>query len=174
MLKTETPVTPFSSEELSMMVQLMPPNSAQAISYSAHDILAYQDQHINEDLGLDSYKTALLAAGRLQWLQKDTRKRISGVFTEKEFVTLLDCYCGELFFTDQLRGIASDLCDDHGVDIDDYQTSAIAPLVDKIRLLGAAERLALADALEQVWHRGLKEGRGLHEILSELGIDLAE
>lgn len=174
MLRTETPATPFSGEELSMMVQLMPPNSAQAISYSAHDILAYQDQHINEALELDSYKTALLAAARLQWLLKHARKSISGVFTEEEFITLLDCYCGELFFTDQFRGIASDLCDDHGVDIDDYQTSGIAPLVDKIRPLGAAERLALADALEQVWHRGLKERQGLREILSDLGIDMAE
>lgn len=173
MLKTETTAIPFVAEELSTMVELMPPNSAQALSYSAHDILAYQNQHINEALQLDSYKTALLAAARLQWLLKNTRKGISGVFTEGEFITLLNCYCGELFFTDQLSGIASDLCDDHGVDIDSYQRTAIAPLVDKIRPLGAVERLALADALEQTWHRAVNEQRSPCDILSELGIGLA-
>lgn len=87
---------------------------------------------------------------------------------------LLNCYCGELFFTDQLHGIASDLCDDHGVEIDSYQETAIAPLVDKIRALGIVERLALADALEQVWYRCAKEQRAPQEILSELGIALAD
>ena len=174
MTKTETTTTPFTGETLSAMTELMPLYGAQAIRFSAHDILAYQHQHINEAQELDSYKSALLAAGRLQWVLKHMRKRISGLFTYGETITLLNCYCGELFFTDQLHGIASDLCDDHGVEIDSYQETAIAPLVDKIRALGIVERLALADALEQVWYRCAKEQRSPQDVLSELGFGLAD
>src|SRR5574340_816994 len=118
MIKTETTATSFTGETLSAMTELMPLHGAQALRFSAHDILAYQNQHINEAQELDSYKSALLAAGRLQVVLEHARKCISGVFTYGEIVTLLNCYCGELFFTDQLHGIASDLCDDHGVEID--------------------------------------------------------
>lgn len=116
---------------------------------------------------------ALLATGRLEWLLRETRPSLSGLLSESDVATLLDCYQGDIFFPDQFNSIASDLCDHLGIDLDDYETSDIAPLVDKLRRLSSVQRVTLADALEQAWHRGMKEGMTPKELLAALGIELA-
>lgn len=115
----------------------------------------------------------LLATGRLEWLLRETRSSLSGLISESDVGTLLDCYHGNIFFPDQFNSIASDLCDHLGIELDDYEASEIADLIDKLRRLNAVQRVTLADALEQAWHRGGKENLTPKEVLATLGIELA-
>jgi hypothetical protein len=108
----------------------------------------------------------------LEWLLRKTRPSLSGLLSESDVATLLDCYQEDIFFPDQFNSIASDLCDHLGIELDDYETSGITPLVDKLRRLNSAQRVTLADALEQVWHRGMKENLTPKEFLATLGIEL--
>jgi hypothetical protein len=115
---------------------------------------------------------ALLATGRLEWLLRETRPALSGLLSESDVATLLDCYQSDILFPGQFNSIASDLCDHLGIELDDYETSDIATLVDKLRRLNSVQRVTLADALEQVWHRGMKENLTPKEFLATLGIEL--
>lgn len=115
----------------------------------------------------------LLATARLDWLLRKARRSLSGLLSEHDVNILLDCYQGDIFFPDQFDSIASDLCDHLGIEISDHETSMIGPLVDKLIQLDSSQRLALADALEQAWHRGMEqENKSPKEFLATLGIDL--
>lgn len=117
--------------------------------------------------------TALLAAGRLGWLLQSTRSSLSGLFSEQDIATLLDCYQGDIFIPDQFNSIASGLCDHLDIELDEYETSFIAPLVHKLQNLEAVQRLTLADALEQAWYRGMeRQGMSPKEFFATLGIEL--
>ena len=117
--------------------------------------------------------TALMAAGRLEWLLQATRPSLSGRFSERDIVALLDCYQGQIFSPDNFDCIASDLCNHFGIELDLYWPSRISMLVDTLLNLSAIQRLTLADALEQTWHRGMKqENMSPKEFLATLGIDL--
>lgn len=117
--------------------------------------------------------TALMAAGRLEWLLLETRPSLSGQLNDWDITTLLDCYQGQIFSPDNFECIASDLCDHLGVQVGFYETSDIALLVDKLIGLNRMEMVTLADALEQTWHRGMKqENMSPKEFLATLGIDL--
>ena len=69
---------------------------------------------------------ALMAAGRLDWLLRKTRPSLSGLLSEGDIGTLLDCFQSSMFFPDQFNSIASDLCDHLGVKLDAYEASCIA------------------------------------------------
>jgi hypothetical protein len=117
--------------------------------------------------------TALMAAGRLEWLLQETRPSLSGQLSEWDITTLLDCYQGQIFSPDNFECVASGLCDHLGVQVGFYETSDIALLVDKLLGLNRMETVTLADALEQTWHRGMKqENMSPKEFLATLGIDL--
>ena len=116
---------------------------------------------------------ALIAAGRLDWLFKNIRPSLSGLFGENDISILLDCYQGDIFYPDQFNSMASDLCDHLGVEVDEYEASSIAPLVEKLLGLDAVQRVTLGDALEQAWHRGMKQqGLSPKEFFATLGIEL--
>lgn len=117
--------------------------------------------------------TTLLAAGRLDWLLQSTRPNLSGLFSEHDIATLLDCYQGDIFYPDRFNSIASDLCDHLGIELDDYETSFIAPLVHKLQNLEALQRVTVADALEQAWYRGMKQqSMSPKDFFATLGIEL--
>lgn len=174
MTVNETSATSNTSEVPSIANGGMPSISERAINYSADYICEYEDQHVNEALSMDEYAIALLGVARLQLILEQVRLSLSGMFTEYEFMLLINCFQGDIFCPDQICRIASELCDDLGVDIDSYKTSGIAALVGKIQDLSVAQRVALADALEQTWHRGLTCNQTPQDFLSELGIELAE
>jgi hypothetical protein len=113
-----------------------------------------------------------LATARLEWILRETRRELSGRFTSEEFWALLECYQGTVFFPDLFYSLASDLCDDCGVDLDAYETSSIAPLVSKLLALTPCQRATLADALEQAWYRGMQSCKSPETIFSSLGIKL--
>jgi|GEM_PF-2773822 len=116
---------------------------------------------------------ALLAAGRLDWLLQQTRSSLSGLLSTQEVAMLLDCYQGDLFFPDQLGHIASDLCKHLGVESFLSSGRPLAQLTEKLIDLTASQRLTLADALEQAWHRGMKqENKSPKEFFAALGINL--
>lgn len=123
--------------------------------------------------GRSSKVAALMAAGRLEWLLRETRPSLSGRLSEQEVGTLLDCYQGQIYSPGEFGCITSDLCDHLGIELQDYRTSCIGKLVDTLLDLTAVQRLTLVDALEQTWHRGVKRGgQSPKEFLSTLGIDL--
>jgi hypothetical protein len=101
------------------------------------------------------------------------RRELAGQFSEVDIGLLLSCYQAEVFFPDQLRSLASDLLEDLGLDVEDYHEEPVAPLIDKLRALTPVQRVALADALEQTWSRGLPAGKAVAAFFGELGIELA-
>lgn len=94
------------------------------------------------------------------------------MFSGDDVICLMDCFQGDIFFPDQMRDLASDLCDHWGIEPDDYSATEFAPLIDKLLALSSVQRLTLADALEQAWYRGYEMNRDPLEIFSELGIEL--
>ena len=94
------------------------------------------------------------------------------MFTEDEIIKLLDCNQGRLFIADRFSSIPSDLCDHHGIEPNNYTASRLKELVDKLLSLDSMQFFALADALEQTWHRGMKEEQTPKEFLQTLGIEL--
>lgn len=113
---------------------------AEALHCSEGHIKTYQEQHVVKSRALDEKRSTLLAIARLQSVLQQTRPSLDGMFTEENFVALLNCFQGDIFYPGQIRRIASDLCDDAGVDVDCYETSGIAPLVDKHPLVGVFKR----------------------------------
>jgi hypothetical protein len=137
------------------------------------------DEHDDKRPGVESLDcrssnvAALMAVGRLEWLLRETRPSLSERLSEQEVITLLDCFQGQIFSPGEFDCITSDLCDHLGVDFELYGTSNIAPLVDTLLDLSSIQKVALADALEQAWHRGVKrEGQSPKEFFATLGIDL--
>jgi len=89
-----------------------------------------------------------MASGRLKYLLGHARHELAESFCEADFGLLLNCYQGEVFSPDQFRSLASDLLDDLGLNVGTYDQDPIAPLIDKLRALTPAQRVAPADAVE--------------------------
>lgn len=160
-------------EKLCATPRDLPFQTEQGWMFSTCYMASYLQDHSDGGTGLSSDEAAMMAAGRLEWLLKETRPLLNGLFSERDVVVLLDCYQGGIFFPDQMNCIASDLCDHLGIDLDAYETSGFAPLVDKLRRLTAIQRVTLADVLEQTWHRGMAvEQKQPKEFWASLGITL--
>jgi hypothetical protein len=161
------------AEKLSSISRRLPFSTEQGWKFSLSYIEKYLKEHADNGTGLDADQAAMMAAGRLGWLLLETRPTLSGLFSEQNITALLDCCQGNMFFPDQVNGLASDLCDHLGIEVDDYAASAIAPLIEKLRGLNAVQRMTLADALEQTWYRGMKEEqREPKDFLASMGIVL--
>lgn len=173
MQSTEQKTMSSISEKLCADKHGLPFHSEQAWLFSSNYMSSYLLEHGDNGMGLSVDKASMMAAGRLEWLLLETRPTLSGLFSERDVMVLLDCYQGEIFFPDQMNDFVSDLCDHLGIELDAYQTSDIAPLVDKLRGLNAIQRVTLADALEQTWYRGMKaEQKHPREFLASMGITL--
>lgn len=119
---------------------------------------------------LTAKQSAMMAASRLDWLLQESRTKLSNIFNESDIYTLLDCYQGNMFSPCQINRIASDLCDHLGIELEEYEVSNIAPLIEKLLNLSILQRVALADALELTWYRGLGiEKKQPRELLESLG-----
>jgi len=170
---TEHKTMSSAVEKLCATSRSLPFQSKQAWTFSSHYMASYLQEHADNGTGLSSNKAALMAAGRLDWLLQETRPTLSGLFGGRDVMLLLDCYQGDLFFPDQMTSIASDLCDHMGIELDAYEASGIAPLINTLRGLTAVQRLTLADALEQTWYRGMRtEQKQPREFLASMGINL--
>lgn len=143
-------------EELLELSNHLPFEVLDSWTYSSYNIARYMEEHADIGAGLDVKSSALMAAGRLDWLLRETRLSLSGIFSLADITTLVNCYQGYIFYPDGINGIESGLCDDLGVDLENYETSSFAPLIDKLRCLSTVQRVALVDALEQCWYRGIR------------------
>ncbi|WP_323139978.1 hypothetical protein [Massilia phyllosphaerae] len=133
----------------------------------------YMDEHADNGAGLNIKKSALMAAGRLYWLLRETRPTLSGLFSEGDILTLLNCHQGNMFYPERMDKIESDLCDEFGVALDDAYEPTLGQLIEKLRSLNALQRMTLADALEQTWYRGIGlEKKQAKDFLKTLGIYL--
>lgn len=127
--------------KLSARVEDMPFQVQQAWMFSSYYIERYLQEHANNGAGLNFKNTTLMAV-----------------------------YQGDIFFPGRMNAIASGLCNHLGIEFD-YKISSLAPLIDKLCSLDTVQRLALVDALEQTWHRGMrKEKMEPREFLESIGI----
>jgi hypothetical protein len=161
------------AKNFSSISNSLPEQSQQAWEHSLKYLKNYLVEHADNESGLSEENSAFMATARLDWLLRQTREELCGLFSLDDMVMLMDCYQGDMFFPDQMYRIASDLCDHLGIEIDEYESYGIAPLIEKLRSLTAVQRIALADALEQAWYRGMKqENNSLNDFFAALGIDL--
>lgn len=164
----------------------LPLHIQQALTFSAYYVASYLNDHPTqyaENGGHDNAGNSseseiadmspLMAAGRLEWLLRETRPSLSGRVSERDIVALLDCYQGQIFSPDEFDFIASDLGDQLGLQSLIYGSERVGQFGEKLAEFSAAQRLALADALEQAWHRGMiQEGQSPKDFFATLGIDL--
>jgi hypothetical protein len=144
-----------------------------AIEFSENYKKRYLQERVSIDNGVNEADVMHLACARLQWMLDRTRLEVSGIFSEDEFMILLDCNMDRFFSPDSFTAIPSVLCDHYGIELDDYEETHLKFLVNKLRELDGMQFLALGDAMEQSWHRGLKSGKTVREFLLTLGIELA-
>lgn len=151
----------------------LPFYSQQAFQLSESWAERYTSDRVGGNMGFDELTLGTMASARLEYVLEDARRELAGLFSEADIELLLNCYQGEVFFPDQFRSLASDLLDDLGFELEAYHEQPVAPLIDKLRALTPVQRVALADALEQTWYRGLPCGTRVREFLANLGIELA-
>ena len=149
----------------------LPFGSEQGWTSSEYYMASYLREHADNGAGLNSEEVALFATGRLEWLLRESRPSLSGLFSKQDVIVLLNCFQGDLFSPNQLSKIATNVCDDLGIELDAYESSGIGSLINTLRGLTSVQQVALADALEQLWHRGMNGDMG--EFLASLEIVLA-
>ena len=147
-------------------------NTLQTSTYGANRYVA-EHEITNVNYELKPHEAQHLACARLQWILEKTRPSLSGLLTEKEVFTLVDCFQAGLSDTTLNMSLATCLCFHHGVELEEYESTWLAELIDKLRELDTVQRLTLTDALEQTWHRGIVQGMQPREFLLTLGIELA-
>lgn len=143
-----------------------------ALEFSEDLSNTYIQEHQMLEDGLIATHVMTLACARLQWVLEQHRPQISGIFTEGEIIKLLDCNQERLFIAGRFSSIPSDLCDHHGIEPHNYLSSRLIDLTDKLLSLNSMQCFTLADALEQTWHRGMKDEQTPKEFLQMLGIEL--
>jgi hypothetical protein len=143
-----------------------------AMKFSKSLANSYIKDHLMLEDGLTSAHLMTLGCARLQWVLEQHRPQISGIFTEDEILNLLDCNQERLFITDGFSSIPSDLCDHYGIEPHNYLSSRLLNLIDKLHSLNSMQFFTLADALEQTWHRGMRDEQTPKEFLQTLGIEL--
>jgi hypothetical protein len=163
----------FTAKQLAGLAGDLRYEVEQAWTCSLYYIAHYLEAHVNNGAGMDTKRSALMAAGRLEWLLQETRPTLSGLFNESDIFTLMHYYKGNMFYPEQLHCILPDLCDFLGIKFEEYGKTTAAPLIDKLRGLDQLQLMTLADALENVWFQvqDIKE-KQLRSVLQSFGIHL--
>lgn len=158
----------FTSRSIAVGAESLPFASQQALAFTADYAAAYVKAH--STAGLSAERATLVAAGRLEWLLQRVRPTISGIFEINEISAILECYEDTLFFPDQFDDMPSDLLD-HLADDSTLEHLPAPEVVQKVRKLTPVQRVTLADAIEQAWHRGIRAGGDWQSVFAELGIE---
>lgn len=111
----------------------------------------YLDAHAKNKF-LTEAEVALFGIGRLEWLVSSTYSELSDKFTESELLTLMNCIIGGPLSIQQIDALPSLILENYGIEVDDYESTPFAPLVNKICRLTPLQRLALVDAAERIFH----------------------
>lgn len=124
--------------------------------------------------GLTDADALLVATGQLNGLLRLARPNLSGLFTREDIEVLGTCIGMGPIGSSEIQFFASFVLDDYGIEPEDYATTSLAPLIDKLLKLTPLERLALADAIDQTCYFARDESLSLQERLAKLGIKLLE
>ncbi|WP_157979299.1 hypothetical protein [Rhodoferax ferrireducens] len=146
---------------------------------------SFENQALRESLSLkskyvvDHVTTSLtpehameIGCARYQFALEAARERLSWLFSVGELLVLIDCYRGYIFTPVRFSTMASDLCDHLDIDFSDYKLSMHKALIEKVHELELLLKIALADALEQLWRTGKKSQYEIVQFLRTLGIRL--
>lgn len=164
---------PVAEEELLAMFHELPFETAQGWMLSTSYIAQYLEEHTDHGMGLSSNQAAMMGAGRLHWLLRQSRPTLSGLFSESDVVILMECYQGSIFFPGQIEEVRDDLCDHLGMEPCELAGSGIDVLIETLGGLSPVQLMTLADALEQTWYRGLdSKAKSPKGFLGSIGIVL--
>lgn len=114
-------------------------------------------------------------AAELNELLRQGREDLNGVFSASDYYTMLDCVQEEQQSPDQMQRLATNICDHLGIELDEYEDTFVAGLVNGLLGLTMAQSVALSDLLSRTWLecRGVP-GRTFEEFWESLGIGLRE
>ncbi len=85
----------------------------------------------------------------LQELLAQCRQDLSGIFSHEDLIVLLNSAFKRHYDPIEFERLASGICHDLGIELDDYRNTRIGPLVDKLLSLSREQAVALSDALWQ-------------------------
>jgi hypothetical protein len=84
----------------------------------------------------------------LQDLLKQCRLELSGVFSREDLFILLNGMFQRRHAPNELHRLATDICHDLGVEIDEAEQSSLWPLLERLFSLTRGQSVALCDALQ--------------------------
>jgi len=129
--------------------------------------------HIKRSTRQYDETTALLDIGRLDYLLRNIRRELSWHFTELEIQVLVKSLNGVPLLPDETDFSLDSICKHFHISHITYRLSKFVPLIAKILKLSAAQKLALADAIEQAWTKKMY-GDSAVEFIRSLGIEIAK
>ena len=94
----------------------------------------------------------------MQEFRRGLRKGLNAVFSFEEYRLMLDCAQGDFYPPKKIHKLATDLCAEHGIEVDEYQKTPLASIVGKLLSLNSSQKVALADVLSLLWcehHNGV-------------------
>ena len=119
-----------------------------------------------EVLGISEFT---LPFARYQLTLETARERLcSQQYSVKDIRLLIECYQGYVCTPDRFSMMASDLCDSLYPDLDEYKLSGHCELVERVHALDLVLKIALVDALEQLWSHGMTTEKAIVKHLREL------
>jgi len=101
-------------------------------------------------------------------LLKQCRLELSGVFSREDLFILLNGVFQSRYAPNELHRLATVICDDLGVEIDEAEQSSLWPLLERLFSLTRGQSVALCDALQLA----LVAKEGPTECWKALGIEL--
>jgi hypothetical protein len=93
---------------------------------------------------------------------------LSGVFRRDDLFILLNGMVQSRYAPDELHRLATEICDDLGVEIDQAEQSSLWPLLERLFSLTRGQSVALCDALQLA----LVAEEGPAQCWKALGIEL--
>jgi len=172
-------------------IQLLPRHPSGIMMFGAKEAATYVEQHTGPSTGQDDEGACLLGTATLEWLLRDGRKQLRGMFDEPDFLALMDCFERQMFVNEMWQNFVGMLCDDWGEVAADYDDAINDPptelledpredfpglgnLLLTLARLTPLQAMALGDAIEQAWHRGYANNMMPREFLATIGIELRD
>lgn len=143
----------------------LPPTLKSAVERSTSWHQTYLESHTFASALLSRDTASVLGLARFGWLLNNCRQELGSIFSMSEFVSLMECFGGAEFAPDDLddlEGMLTDHCD-----------GEVTPLVTKLAELTSAQRIVLADTLEQVFHYARSTSSSPAKALAFLGVKLS-
>ena len=102
----------------------------------------------------------------LQELLAQCRQDLSGIFSHEDLIVLLNSAFKRHYDPIEFERLASGICHDSGIELDDYRNTRIGPLVDQLLSLRVASRTIIWPLMEQMRVLFVPVLHGLHRRLA--------